>query len=181
MSDIPRSQRDYFNKIKQALGSGDNEMLSHLVRTKNPLAIRHDFSTALGEHVRENYDNPLNIFTNKDILQDVPVNYTKLPSGVAGRYSKGENQIYLPHEDLEIPNRQMGTRLHEFGHADDALHKFNGNAELPDFADKLSGLDSAEEAIGGHHSSGFFEKDALQQLLQNKTLGEPMARRLPRD
>ena len=177
MTDVPRKQQDYFNKIKEALSSGDNDMLSDLVRTKSPLAIRNDLSTTLGQHVRENYDNPLNVFQNKDILEDVPVNYSKLPEGIASRYSKGENKIYLPYEDLNNQNRQMGSRLHEYGHANDALTDFEGQPlqSSTDDLSKLSGLQSAEDAIGQHHSSGFFEKDALEQLLQNKKLGGTMA------
>lgn len=179
MSEIPRSQQDYFNKLKQALATGDDEMLADLVKTKNPLAIRHDLSTALGQHVRENYDEPLNVFNNKDILKDIPVNYSKLPPGVAGRYSKGDNQLYLPHEDLEAPNRQMGSRLHEYGHADDALNGFEESQPFNKTKAILnsSGLESAQDTLGKHHSSGFFEKYALENLLNNKKLGEPMADR----
>jgi len=174
MTDVPKRQQDYFNLIKRALSSGDDEMLSDLVRTKNPMAIRHDLSTTLGQHVRENYDNPLNVFENKKILEDVPVNYSNLPEGIAGRYSKSENKLYLPKENIEQSNRQMGSRLHEYGHADDALSKFEGTPILPDYVSK-SGLESAEEVIGKHHKSGFFEKDALEKLLQNKKLGGSMA------
>lgn len=177
MAEIPKSQQDYFNKLKEALSTGDNELLSNLVRTKNPLAIRHDLSTALGQHVRENYDEPLNIFHNKEILKDIPVNYTKLPPGIAGRYSKEENQLYLPHEDIEVPNRQMGSRLHEYAHADDVLNGFEDSEPFNKTKATLNraGLEAAEDTLGKHHASGFFEKDALSNLLNNKKLGVNMA------
>ena len=184
MGNIPKKQQDYFNQIKKALGSGDEEMLSELLRQKDPLAIRHDLSTTLGQHVRENYDNPLNIFENKKLLEKVPVSYTKdLPVNLGGRhryvkdpagfYTQEGTGIFLRPEDLDVAEKQMGTRLHEYGHADDLINypELISKGSIDKSYSKLEGLQAAEEAIGKHHGSGFFEKDALEKLLQNKKLG----------
>ena len=172
MADLPRKQKEYFTNIKKAISSGDDEMLADLVRQKQPLALREDLSQVLGSHVNENYDNPLNIFENKKLLEDVPITYTKnLPKGTAGHYVK-DRGIFLPVEDSSNLNKQTGVKVHELGHAND---EFNGFTE-PQAYERIknirpdTGLAAAEEAFANHHEAGFFEKEALQKLLSGKKL-----------
>lgn len=171
MSEISKQRQNYLDDLKSAIESGDHDKLSDLLRNKDTYAIRNDLSTALGEHVNKNYDEPLNIFEKKDLLKEVPVNYTNLPEGIAGRHSK-EAGIYLPFENPDMPARQTGVKLHEYGHANDALNNFNESNPF-DKSSKLlknSGLENAEELIGKHHEVGMFEKEALANLLKNKKL-----------
>lgn len=172
MSELPRKQQEYFNQIKKALGSDDEEMLTDILRNKNPLAIREDLATTLGQHVNENYDRPLNIFENQKLLEEIPVNYTEnLPSGTAGKYIK-EKGLYLPKENLSEFAKQTGVKVHEYGHANDDLKGFNDPQSFSRTKAimKGTGLEAAENAIGKHHASGFFEKEALKDLLKNKKL-----------
>lgn len=179
MSEIPKKRQEYFDQLKKALETSDDEMLQFLTRGKDPLAIRNDLGTALGQHVRTNYDEPLNIFKNKDILKEIPVTRTSdLPSGIVGRFAPGENGIYtkeqgiiLPKENPDLINRQTGTMLHEYGHPNDRLSGFDKSEPFSKTKSILkSGLEGAEEAIGSHHKAGFFEKEALVDLLKNKKL-----------
>ncbi|MFZ4411502.1 MAG: hypothetical protein ACOYOV_00365 [Bacteroidales bacterium] len=174
MSEIPKKRQALFSDLGKALGVDDEEAIADLLRNRDPMAIRNELGTMLGQHVRENYDSPLNAFKNKEILSQVPIEHTKLPSDIAGRYNLGENKIYLPHENLEIPSRQMGTKLHELGHADDVLTKGVTSAQpLSEVANTLKGegLENALKAFGKHHEGGFFEKEALQSLLKGGKLG----------
>lgn len=171
MADLPKQQKEYFSRIKQALSSGDEDELANLVRQKDPLAIRHDLSTILGQHVQENYDNPRNIFSEKKLIEDIPVEYTDLPEGIAGKFNKTEGKILVPKVDLEKTPRQIGVESHELAHALDKAKGFEGSQKFNPSMLKKTGLEAAEEAFGGHHARGFFEKEALLDLLRNKKLG----------
>lgn len=168
--DIPKARQNYLNDLKKSLEIGDEEMLADLVRNRDPLAVRHELSTALGQHVRQNYDNPLNAFKDKAILEQVPIERTVLPKGVAGQYSLTNNKIYMPKG--ELGDKGTGTLVHELGHAKDWLvNKIKGvNLNEADEVLKGSGLEAAEKAFGGHHADGFFEKQALQKLLNGGKL-----------
>lgn len=172
MSEISKVRQNYLDDIKSAIETGDHEKLSDLLRNKDPLAVRNDLSTALGQHTLQNYDEPLNIFNNKDILKEVPVEYTKLPEGTAGRFDKINQKIQLPYENPDLINRQTGVKLHEYGHVNDNLKGFNESQplDLNNSFLKKTGLENAENAIGQHHASGLFEKEALTNLLKNKKL-----------
>jgi hypothetical protein len=171
-ADIPKARQGYLNDLKKALEIGDEEMLSDLVRNRDPLAIRHEMSTALGQHVRQNYDNPLNAFKDKAILEQVPIEKTALPKGIAGQYDLGKNKIYMPKAVSDLDEKGTGTLVHELGHAKDWLiNKLRGtNLNEADSVLKGSGLEAAEKAFGKHHADGFFEKEALQKLLKNGKL-----------
>ena len=172
MADLPRKQREYFSNITKAVESGDDEMLADLVRQKTPKAIREDFTNVLGGHVNDNYDNPLNIFENKKLLEELPVTYTNnLPKGIAGQYVK-QNGLYLPKEDLSNLSKQTGVKVHEYGHYNDLLKGFDESQPFQKTKALLNntGLQAAEDAFGKHHASGFFEKEALADLLKNKKL-----------
>jgi hypothetical protein len=174
MSEIPKKRQQLFEDLKKYLGAGDDDAVSDLLRNKDPIAIRNELGTALGQHVKQNYDSPLNVFENKKILETVPTEYTKLPDNLNGMYHLDENKIYLPHENPELLNRQMGTKLHELGHADEVLNKgMKSGVPLEEVKHLLkgTGLQNAEEAFSGHHKVGFFEKEALQKLLRNGKLG----------
>lgn len=193
MSEFSRKQQEYYDSIKKAIESGDHDMLQNLFRNKDSLAIRHDLSTALGQHVNDNYDDALNIFQNKAKLEEVPINYTdKLPDRVAGRfvdkqgaeYIKGKEGIFLPVNSSDSLSRQTGTRIHELAHANDRINNFRESNPFPKTKEALSatGLEKAEEIIGDHHKVGFLEKEALKDLLQNKkiqslaAIGGPLAK-----
>lgn len=182
MDNLPRKQKEYFQRIKQALGEGDESAFTDLVRQKDPLAIRHDLSTTLGQHVRENYDSPLNVFENKKLLENVPVEYTDLPEGIAGRYNITDSKVLVPKTIEGLENRQTGSLLHELGHAEDRLKGFAGSEALDPKILKQLGAESAEQAFGKHHKAGFFEKEALMKLLKNKKLSSavlPLIKGLP--
>ena len=69
MSEIPRKRQEYFNQLMEALANKDEDELANLVRTKDPLAIRNDMSTALGQHVKQNYNDSSNIFgKNQELI-----------------------------------------------------------------------------------------------------------------
>jgi hypothetical protein len=170
---IPKKRQALFDDLAKYLQIGDDDAVEDLLRNKSPMTIRDELSTGLGQHVRKNYDNPLNAFENKKLLEQVPVEYTKLPDNIAGKYNLSENKIYLPHENLEIPSRQMGNKMHEFGHADEVANKgFKAIAPLEETTSALkgSGLPDALKAFGDHHQVGFFEKEAWQKLLKNGKL-----------
>jgi hypothetical protein len=186
VSEIPKKRQREFDDLKKALGIGDEEALADITRNKTPSTIKDDLSTILGQHVRENYDNPLNAFENKKILESVPVEHVKLPENILGKYSLTENKIYLPHANLEIPSRQMGTKIHEFGHADEVLTKGVKYAQPLEEVQKLfkgSGIENATEAFGKHHKAGFYELEALKKLLKGGKLAisglAPIAKALP--
>lgn len=179
MTEIPKQRQEYFNRLKKAMSEGDEDASEFLTRGKSPLAVRSDVSTMLGQHMNENYDDPLNAFANKDELSQIPVTYTKdLPPDIAGRFVKGENGIYtkdqgmfLGKQDPDLLHRQMGIKMHEYGHPNDIINKFEESQPFDKIKNKLgTGLSAAEEAIGKHHASGFFEKEALMDLLKNKKL-----------
>lgn len=170
MADLPRQQKEYFQRIKQALGTGDEDAYADLVRQKNPLAIRQDLSTTLGQHVRENYDSPLNAFEDKKLIENIPIEYTNLPSNIAGKFDAPEGKIILPKVVEGMENRQTGTLLHELGHAQDVSKGITTSEKFdPRFLKQL-GAEASENAFGKHHTAGFFEKEALMKLLQNKKL-----------
>jgi hypothetical protein len=168
MGNIPKKQQEYFNEIKKALGIDDTEYLESLVRNKNAYGIRDELGTILGQHVAENYDTPLNVFEQKELLKDVPVKYEKM-SGKAGYYTPKTNTITLQPEDLSKLEKQMGTKIHEFGHANDRLKGFP-SVPVNESSMKKLGLDAAEIALSPHHKSGFFELEALKDLLKNKKI-----------
>lgn len=170
MSDRPKKQREYFQKIRKALESGDEEMYQDLVRQKNPLAIRHDLSEITGELVKEGYENPLNAFQNQKLLETVPVEYTNLPKTSAGRYNLSEGKILLPKVQGDMTDKQLGTLVHEFGHEDDRLKGFTASEAFDPSLLKKTGAEAAEAAFGKHHARGFFEKEAIIDLLKNKKL-----------
>jgi len=150
MDKLPRKQQEYFNDLRKAISSGDEEMYSALVKNKNPLAIREDLAMALGQDVAENFDEPLNIFKKKEFLKEIPVNYTdQLPKGIAGQYVK-ENGIFIP-KPSENKFKDLGVKLHEYGHVNDDL-----DGVLPDNGfDKSNlkklGSEAADEAFSKHH------------------------------
>ena len=178
MSEIPKKRQEYFDDLLDALHSGDSDKAEFLTRGKDPLAVRNDLSTILGQHVKENYDEPLNVFNNKEQLTEIPIHYGDLPKDVAGKYVKGKNGVYtsdqgvfLGKENPDLLFKQMGTKIHEYGHANDNINGFIGSQKF-DKTKKLlgEGLQNAEDIIGQHHKSGFFEKEALVDLLKNKKL-----------
>jgi hypothetical protein len=173
MSEISKKRQSYFDDLKKYLSQGDEDAVADLMRTKDPLAIRNDMSTALGQHVKQNYDAPENIFEKSKLIKDVPIEYTKLPDGIAGRYSPDTNGIYLNHPNPDLENRQAGILAHEQGHANDRLKGFKNSQPLNEIEGTLKGegLENAIKAIGQHHEGGFFEKEALMKLLQGKKLG----------
>lgn len=171
MDNIPKKQQEYFNRLKEALSTGDEQMFTDLVRQKNPLAIREDLVNVLGQHTLENYDEPLNVFKDKEILKNTPIEYTKLPKGIAGRYEDSNGGLLLPKNDKSSAIKKAGVLVHEYGHKDDALKGFKDIEEFdPQYAKKL-GAEVADEAFSKHHKRGFFEKEALMDLLKNKKLG----------
>lgn len=174
MSDIPKKRQGMLDDLKKYLGMGDEEAVSDILRNQDPMAIRDNLSTALGQHVQENYDSPINTFKNKDILSEVPIKEANLPPNIAGKYVKSEKGIYLPQGSLENPTaRTIGNQVHELGHADDILNKgFSPASALEEYSPKIAGtgLEAAEKAFGQHHEMGFFEKEALQKLLQGGKL-----------
>jgi hypothetical protein len=169
MDKLPKKQKEYFAALRKAISTGDDDMLRDLVRTKNPLAIREDLASALGEHVAENYDDPLNIFKKKEILKEIPVNYTdNLPKGITGKYIK-EGGLYLPKGGEETA-KSLGVKLHEYGHANDSIDT-NQIGDVFDKANlKKAGIEAAEQSFGKHHKTGFFEKEAISKLANNKKL-----------
>lgn len=173
MENLSKKQKEYFKKLREAIGSGDEDMYSDLVRQKNPLAIRHDLSTALGEHVAENYDDPLNIFQKKELIKEIPVNYTEnLPKGIAGKYIK-EHGVFVPKGEETF--KKLGTKLHELGHGNDSLDLPESvSDEFNKSSLKKLGAEAADEAFKGHHKKGFFEKYALENLMNNKKLASIM-------
>lgn len=170
--EIPKKRQELLNDLMKQLQIGDDDAVAELLRNRDPMAIRNEMSTALGQHVRQNYDNPLNVFKDKAILEQVPVEHTDLPEGVAGRYNLTKNKILMPKQNPDLANRQTGTLLHELGHAKDWLvNKVKGtNLNEAESVLKGSGLDAAEKAFGNHHANGFFEKEALQKLLNGGKL-----------
>lgn len=170
MADVPKKQQEYFNRIKRALGSGDEQEFADMVRQKNPLAIREDLSNVLGQHALENYDEPLNVFQDKKLLENIPTEYTSMSKGIAGQYNPTTGGILMPKANPELANKQAGVLIHEGGHKMDALKGFDTSEAFdPKLLKKLGG-EAAEEAFGKHHKGGFFEKEALMKLLQNKKL-----------
>lgn len=173
MDKLPRKQQEYYDLIKQSAELNDDDMLADLVRNKNPLAIRHDLSSTLGQHVRENYDSPLHVFKDSKLVEEIPIIYTnELPEDIAGRYVK-ENGVLINKKNISNPNRITGTTLHELDHAIDISKGFE--TQTPTFSKtkqimNTTGLEAAEKAIGQHHNRGFFEKQALFDLLKNKKL-----------
>lgn len=171
MAEFPKVQQRLFDDIKRAAEAGDEEKLDFLLKQKNPLAVRHDLSTVLGQEVRKNYDSPLDVFKNADALKNTPIEYTDLPENIAGQFTtEGQGKILMPKTSGDISSKQLGTLLHERGHQDDVLR---GVVESQPFDKKLlskTGLDAAEQAFGKHHARGFFEKEALLDVLKNKKL-----------
>lgn len=182
MDKLPRKQQEYFQRIRQALGEGDESAFADLVRQKNPLAIREDLVNVLGQHTLENYDEPLNVFNDKKLLENIPTEYTKMPKGIAAQYDPNTNGILMPKANPDLANKQAGLIIHEGGHKMDALKGFDASEPFdPKFLKKY-GAEAAEDAFGKHHSSGFFEKEALMKLLKNKKLSSavlPVLKGLP--
>ncbi len=170
MADVPKKQQEYFNRIKKALASGDEQEYADLMRNKNPLAIREDLSNVLGQHVLENYDEPLSVFEDKKILENVPTEYTKMPKGVAGQYDLSTGGVLMPKANPDLINKQTGVKLHEFGHKKDILKGFDASEAFDPKLLKTLGAEAADEAFAKHHKGGFFEKEAIMKLLRNKKL-----------
>ena len=168
MSDLPRKQQDYYDQLRKAIQTGDEGMYSALVGNKNPLAIREDLANALGQHINDNYDNPLNIFKNKQAAEQIPVEYGKLPEGVAGKFTK-TGSILMPTNNGIISNKNTGVLTHEIDHALDNQRGFISDVINPNVIKQL-GSEAADSAFANHHSRGFFEKGALESLLNNKKL-----------
>lgn len=170
MADVPKKQQEYFNRIKRALGSGDEQEFADLVRQKNPLAIREDLANVLGQHTLENYDEPLNVFQDKKLLENIPTEYAKMPKGVAGQYNPSTGGVLMPKSDSMFANKETGVLLHELGHKNDALKGFEASEAFDPKLIKKFGAEAAESAFSKHHAGGFFEKEALKDLLKNRKL-----------
>lgn len=171
MGDIPKKRQSYLDEIVKSIESDDAEKLSAITRGREALPLRYDMSEALGQHVAKNYDEPLSIFKNQKLLEEVPVSYANLPPEIAGSYTK-EKGILLPKADPSKLERQMGVKLHEYGHPNDIINKFEDSVPFNKVTAKIggTGLEAAEKAIGQHHKVGFFEKEALTDLLKNRKL-----------
>jgi len=172
---LPKKRQDLLNDLKKYLQIDDEDAVSDLLKNRDPMAIRDEMSTALGQHILQNYDKPVNAFKDSHILSEVPIEYTNLPENIAGKYNLSKNKILLPKENPELIERQTGTLMHELGHAKDWLiDKIKGsNLNESNSALKGSGLEAAEKIFGNHHSNGFFEKEALQKLLKGGKLAIP--------
>lgn len=169
MDKLPRKQQEYFDNLKKAISTGDEEMYSDLVRNKNPLALREDLSMVLGQDVAENFDDPLNIFKKKELLKEVPITYTEnLPKGISGQYVK-EHGLFLP-KPSDNKLKDLGVKLHELGHKNDELSGLTVDDVFDKSNLKKLGAEAADEAFSKHHGSGFFEKDAINKLRNNKLL-----------
>lgn len=167
--EIPKKEDEFLKELFKAAESGDEEAQRFLFRNRDHHAVRSVYSKGLGKLVNENYDNPLNVFQNKEILKEVPIEYGNLPENIAGRFSQTKNKITLNPNNSDLLHKQTGVKIHELGHANDALSGFESQPIItPDR--KLIGLDAAEQAFSDHHQAGFFEKDALAKLLKNKKL-----------
>jgi hypothetical protein len=170
MDKLPKKQQEYFDRLKKSLSSADEQEFADLVRQKDPVGIKRDLSQVLGQHVRENYDNPLEVFEKKKILETVPVEYMDLPENIKGKYNVTKDKILLNKVLPELDNAQTGTLLHELGHKNDRLSGFTASEKFDPLLLKKVGAEAAEEAFSKHHKSGFFEKEALMSLLKNKKL-----------